>query len=184
MTTTEDTSLQARVAELEARNEQLQQKLKLYAPPTDRLPGNRVVLVFFGLISLSMALAAGLWISGRETARKRAQRATPIVAPARVDEAGWTLVRGIHGCLAEAERNDAVDIRLEVRLTPAGTAGLVDSAIKPNNERFVPCVRKTPAAVKVAAQEGTEAPLVEVRYLVERTQEGIYQARWSWRQMP
>ncbi|MCU0654558.1 MAG: hypothetical protein MUF64_04475 [Polyangiaceae bacterium] len=183
MTTSDDPALLERVAQLEARNEELQRKLKLYAPSTERLPGGKVVIVFFSLISLSMVLAASLWFSGRDAARKRAQRPTPVVASQRVDDAGWAIVRNIHTCLAETTMNDTVDVRLEVRLTPAGTVGLVDTAIKPGNERFVPCVRKAPAGVKVEAQGGTEAPALEVRYLVERPQEGSYQARWSWRQL-
>ena len=30
----------------------------------------------------------------------------------------------------------------------------------------------------------TGAPIIEVRYAVERPQESTYQARWSWRQLP
>lgn len=183
MSTTTDGALEARVTELEAKNEELQRQLKLYAPSTSRLPGSRVVPVFVSLISLSMALAAGLWFSGRKTAQERAQKAVPVVPGSRLDEAGWGLVRGLHGCLAELSMGDTVDLRLEVRLTPAGTLGLVDSSIKPNNERFVPCVRRVPASVKVAPAEGTAAPVLEVRYLVERPQEGTYQARWTWRQL-
>lgn len=185
---TDDGALQARVTELEDQNAELRRKLKLYGPSTERLPGSRVVLVFFGLISLSMVLAAGLWFSGRKTARERAARPAPAVTPGRVDEAGRALIRGLHGCLVETRIDEPVDIRLEARLTPAGTIGLVDATIKPSNEQFVPCVRRTPAGVKVdpqAPEAGSQgAPTLEVRYLVEHPQEGTYQARWSWRLMP
>ncbi|MCS6899563.1 MAG: hypothetical protein RMJ98_11715 [Myxococcales bacterium] len=187
MTTTEGNPLQARVDELEAQNAELRRKLRLYAP-SEGLPGNRVMPVFFGLIFFSMVVAVGLWVLGRKTARARALRPVVAAAPGRVDDAGWALVRGLHSCLAEVQPNEVVDVRLEVRLTPAGTLGLTDAAIKPNHERFVPCVRRTPAGVKVeAAREasaGQQAPLLELRYLVEPTQEGTYQARWSWRQLP
>jgi len=188
MATTEAGELQARVDELEAQNAELRRKLERYMPPTGGLPGSRVLLVFFGLIALSMALAAGLWVSGRKTAKERAQRALAAAAPERVDEAGWALVRGLHGCLSEVRADEAVDVRLEARLTPSGTVGLIEATARPNNERFVPCVRRVPAGVKVAAEPeasaGKQAPKLEVRYLIEQTQEGTYQSRWSWRPLP
>lgn len=180
---TTDDALHARVTELEARNEELQRQIKLYAPSTSRLPGNRVVLVFFSLILLSMTVASTLWFSGRKAAQERRVAATQVVPDSRLDEAGWAVVREIHKCLAETSSNDTIDLRLEVRLTPAGTLGLVDSSIKPNNERFVPCIRRIPADIKLVPQEGSSAPSLEVRYLVEHSQEGTYQARWSWRQL-
>jgi hypothetical protein len=188
MATTEASELQARLDELEAQNAELRKKLERYVPPPEGLPGSRVLLVFFGLIALSMALAAGLWVSGRKTAKERALRATAVAAPERVDEAGWALVRGLHGCLAEVRADEAVDVRLEARLTPSGTVGLIEATARPNNERFVPCVRRVPAGVKVAAEPeasaGKQAPKLEVRYLIEQTQEGTYQSRWSWRPLP
>jgi len=177
-----DESLQARVTELEASNAELRRQLKLYAPPTDRLPGSRVVPLFFGLIALSVLLAWGLWTAGKKTSRERAMRVAPAPVAARVDQAGWALVQGIHGCMAELTPSDEVDIRLETRMTPAGTLGLIEAAVKPVSERFVPCVRRVPGGVKIEGEAGTAAPTIEVRYVMERPQDGSYQARWSWTQ--
>lgn len=182
MTTVDD--LQARIDDLEASNAELRRELKLYAPPTDRQPGSRVMLVFFALISLSFVAAGGLWTLGRRTARARALHAPAAPAAARVDQAGWSVVQGLHRCLAETALADEVDVRIEARLTPAGTLGLVEATARPKNDRFVPCVRQVPGAVKLEVDGSSGAPLIEVRYGVERPQEGTYQARWSWRQLP
>ncbi len=182
MTTVDE--MQERIDALEASNAELRRQVKLYGPPTDRQPGSRVVLVFFGLISLSMLVALGLWNMGRRTARERALRAPTAPTAARVDQAGWSVVQGLHRCLADTQLSDEVDVRIEARLTPAGTLGLVEASAKPKNDRFVPCVRQVTGAIKLEPDSSTGAPIIEVRYLVERPQESTYQARWSWRQIP
>jgi hypothetical protein len=181
MSTPDESALQARINELEARNHELSEKLRLYAPSTERLPGSRVVPIFIVLIALSVGLAVVLWNSGKKTAKERAAQRPTAPTAARIDQAGWAVVQGLHGCLSEARMDDDVDIRIEARLTPAGTLGLTDAVIKPINDRFVPCVRRVPSGVKLEAETGNGAPQIEIRYLIERPQEGNYQARWSWR---
>lgn len=178
------TSLQRQIDELSADNEALRRKLALHAPPADRLPGNRVVLVFFSLISLSMLLAGGLWVQGRKTAKARAARPAPQAAAGRVDQAGLALTRGLQRCASELPAGPEVDVRLEVRLVPAGTVGLIDAAIKPDVEKFALCVRAIPAEIKIDPEAGNASPKLEFRYLIERPQEASYQARWSWRLLP
>lgn len=184
MVTTEDETLHERLRELEEQNRELRRELTLLRKPADGLPGNRVVVVFFSLIALSVLLAAGLWTLGKRTARERAARAPVAPAAGRVEQAGQAIVRGLHRCVADSGLGNEVDIRLEARLVPAGTLGLVEAVVKPVSEQLVPCVRQIPGAIRIDAEPGEQSPTIEVRYLVEHPQESSYQARWSWRLLP
>jgi hypothetical protein len=173
---------------LRDRNSALEARLRLLeVPATNPVPGNRVVLGLFGLILLSTVVAFTLWTAGKRTARERAQNQGRPPAVTRVDLLGRAAVYGVQRCAAEAKLDEGVDAELRLKLTPTGSATLIEAVVRPDRPDFVPCVRKVAQGIQLDADgaAGVSSPDVKVLYRVDRpAPDGPIEARWSWRLLP
>lgn len=170
---TEEDRLRARVAELE-------QRLGDIPPPG--VPGKRVMLFFGGMFVVAFAAALSLWgLAKRTAAVRNARVAAPTMS--RVDAAGHAMARAVAECVGERSPASPITVRARVKLTPAGTLGILDASSEPPDAEIIPCVRRSPANVHVPAGEDGAGD-VEITYAIGTAEGGERFTRTTWALRP